>query len=346
METYKVTYRGGHPDLPKSKAGGVRLLLTPEAFVLNPTIGSEKFWKALTIPYADVNSVQIVARVVSTFESLAGGLNSRQLNQDNNIHIDYALGSGNRVLLRLEMLSGVTVMGQAKRCREFEDRLRALGITGKFKQAAAGRLSLDDRIPVVNQFKSVVDGSPYALTRDDDSDAEIYKAIGTQRSYRELCEAMIAVSSNLATNLLIDRLGAERVFETMRSYGAEGMLVRRGVEDDKAFERGLNNTATARGFHAILAAIGRREVVSADASAEMIAILKRQTFRNGIPAGLPPEMAVAHKTGTITKVHHDGGIVFATRPYVLVVLTRGFADEKSSDALIAGVSKLVYDTVK
>jgi len=138
METYKVTYRGGHPDLPKSKAGGVRLLLTPEAFVLNPTIGSEKFWKALTIPYADVNSVQIVARVVSTFESLAGGLNSRQLNQDNNIHIDYALGSGNRVLLRLEMLSGVTVMGQAKRCREFEDRLRALGITGKFKQAAAG----------------------------------------------------------------------------------------------------------------------------------------------------------------------------------------------------------------
>jgi len=215
-----------------------------------------------------------------------------------------------------------------------------------FKQAAAGRLSLDDRIPVVNQFKSVVDGSPYALTRDDDSDAEIYKAIGTQRSYRELCEAMIAVSSNLATNLLIDRLGAERVFETMRSYGAEGMLVRRGVEDDKAFERGLNNTATARGFHAILTAIGRREVVSADASAEMIAILKRQTFRNGIPAGLPPEMAVAHKTGTITKVHHDGGIVFATRPYVLVVLTRGFADEKSSDALIAGVSKLVYDTVK
>lgn len=215
-----------------------------------------------------------------------------------------------------------------------------------FKQAAAGRLSLDDRIPVVNQFKSVVDGSPYALTRDDDSDAEIYKAIGTQRSYRELCEAMIAVSSNLATNLLIDRLGAERVFETMRSYGAEGMLVRRGVEDDKAFERGLNNTATARGFHAILTAIGQREVVSADASAEMIAILKRQTFRDGIPAGLPPEMAVAHKTGTITKVHHDGGIVFATRPYVLVVLTRGFADEKSSDALIAGVSKLVYDTVK
>lgn len=215
-----------------------------------------------------------------------------------------------------------------------------------FRQAAAGTLSLDDRIPVVNAFRSVVDGSPYALAVSDDSDPAMYKAVGQERTYRELCDAMITVSSNLATNVLIDRLGADRVAATMSRYGAAGMVVRRGVEDGKAFAAGLNNTATARGYFAILTAIGRGEAVSPAASAEMVRILARQAFRRGIPAGLPAGIEVAHKTGTITRIHHDGGIVLAPRPYVLVVLTRGFDDEKTSDRLIAAISSAVYDAVK
>jgi beta-lactamase class A len=214
-----------------------------------------------------------------------------------------------------------------------------------FRRAAAGGLALDDRITVVNQFTSVADGSPYSLEIGDDSDADIYKAIGTERSYRELCEAMITISSNLATNVLIDRLGAARVMDTMREYGAGDMVVRRGVEDSKAFAQGLNNTATARGFHTILMAIARGEAVSASASAEMAGILARQTFRDGIPAGVPPGTTVAHKTGTITRIHHDGGIVMAPRPYVLVVLTRGFADEKASDAVVAAISRAIWEHV-
>ena len=212
-----------------------------------------------------------------------------------------------------------------------------------FDRTAAGHLALDDRIPVVNRFTSVVDGSPFTLSVGDDSDDEIYGAIGSERSYRQLCEAMITVSSNLATNLLIDRLGAERVAATMSRYGAAGMAVRRGVEDNKAFERGLNNTATADAFAAILLAIARRSAVSAAASDEMLAILQRQRFRGGIPAGVPPGIPVGNKTGTITRVHHDGAIVSAARPYVLVVLTRGFADEASSDAVIARISSVVYE---
>jgi beta-lactamase class A len=215
-----------------------------------------------------------------------------------------------------------------------------------FRQAAAGSLSLDARIPIVNQFRSVVDGSPYSLSIDDDSDADIYKAIGTERSYRELCEAMITVSSNLATNLLIDRLGAENVYRTMLQYGADGMRVRRGVEDGKAFQQGLNNTATARAFNTILLAIARGETVSAAASEEMQAILKRQKFNDAIPAGLPPGTVVGHKTGSITKVNHDGGIVYGPRPYVLVVLTRGIQDEKQSAALIAQVARVIHEGVR
>jgi beta-lactamase class A len=214
-----------------------------------------------------------------------------------------------------------------------------------FRQAAAGGLALDDRITVVNQFTSVADGTSYSLDIGDDSDGDIYKAIGTERSYRELCEAMITVSSNLATNVLIDRLGPARVMKTMRGYGAGGMVVRRGVEDNKAFAQGLNNTTTARGFYTILMAIARGEAVSAAASAEMIGILTRQKFRDGIPAGVPLGTTVAHKTGTITRIHHDGGIVMAPRPYVLVVLTRGFADEKTSDVVVAGISRAVWEHV-
>jgi len=115
-----------------------------------------------------------------------------------------------------------------------------------FRQAEAGRFALDDRIPVVNQFRSIVDGSPYTLGVSDDSEPDLYAALGQSRSYRELCELMITVSSNLATNILIDRLGAERVQETTLALGGEGMVVRRGVEDSKAFQAGLNNTTTAR----------------------------------------------------------------------------------------------------
>lgn len=139
LETYKVVYKGGHPDLPKAKVGEIRMVLTAEEFQFNPTIGSKSFWQPMQIPYRSVTDLAIVARQVSTAESLLGGLDSRQLNQDNNIHLSFVDGAGNRQLLRFEMLSGVTVMGQAKKCREFTDRLRNLGISDKFQQAATPR---------------------------------------------------------------------------------------------------------------------------------------------------------------------------------------------------------------
>lgn len=136
LETYKVVYKGGLADLPKAKSGEIRMQLMPTAFELHPTIGSKSYWNQLTIPYHDVKSLQIVARQQSTFESVLGGPNAKPLNDENNIHIEYA--SGDRlVLLRLEMLSGVTVSGQAKKCRELMDRLRTLGILDRFQPAPA-----------------------------------------------------------------------------------------------------------------------------------------------------------------------------------------------------------------
>jgi beta-lactamase class A len=73
----------------------------------------------------------------------------------------------------------------------------------------------------------------------------------------------------------------------------------------------------------------------------MIEILKRQTFNDGIPSGLPADTSVAHKTGTITGIHHDAAIVLGPRPYVLVVLVRGIRDQKISAKLMGDIARVI-----
>ena len=212
-----------------------------------------------------------------------------------------------------------------------------------YRQAEMKRLRLDDTVLVTNTFHSIVDGSPYQLSASEDSDGDVYKAIGRRMSYRRLIEASITVSSNLATNILIEKLGAENVQDAVDTLAEDsGMRVRRGVEDQKAFEKGLNNETTAEALMLLLERIALGQAVSPRASREMEAILKRQKFRDAIPAGVPPGVAVGHKTGNITRIHHDAAIVYARKPYVLVVLVRGIQDQKTSAALIASISRVAY----
>jgi len=211
-----------------------------------------------------------------------------------------------------------------------------------FRQAEAGTLKLDEPLSIRNEFHSIVDGSVYQLSVGDDSDKDVYARIGKTMTLRDLCEAMITVSSNFAANLLIERVGAENVRKTVARLGGDGMLVLRGVEDQKAFDKGMNNETTARALEVLLLAIAQGRAVSPSADAEMAAILKRQKFRDAIPAGVPDGVAVGHKTGTITKIHHDAAIVYGPRPYVLVVLVRGIQDQKVSGPLIASISRDVW----
>jgi len=214
-----------------------------------------------------------------------------------------------------------------------------------FRQAASGKLSLGQRIPVKNDFASIVDGSHYSLTPDSDSDQSLYTRAGQTETIRELMRMMITVSSNLATNLLIERVTPARVMDLMHTIGAEHIRVLRGVEDGKAFQQGLNNTTTARDLMIILRRIAERRAVSAKASDEMIKIMLDQKFNEGIPAGVPRNARVSHKTGSITRINHDAAIVYppGRKPYVLVVLTRGIEDEKLAHKLIADISRVVYE---
>jgi len=215
-----------------------------------------------------------------------------------------------------------------------------------FHQVKQGKLKLDDSITVKNEFHSLVDGSIYTLDPADDSEADLYKAVGQTRTLSQLCELMITVSSNFATNLLAEKVGVENIRATVHALHADGMNVLRGVEDNKAYEKGMNNTTTARGLLILLEAIAKGEAVDADSSRQMVEILARQKFNEAIPTGLPPGTRVAHKTGELTKIHHDAAIVYGPRPFVLVILVRGMAESKDSAALMADIARRIYQSAE
>jgi beta-lactamase class A len=213
-----------------------------------------------------------------------------------------------------------------------------------FRRANTGSFRMNQGLLMVNQFASLVDGSPYALDPGSDSDSTLYNRIGDRVPVDTLLRLMITRSSNFATNTLITLVGADQVTRTMRALGAQRIQVLRGVEDGKAFEKGLNNTTTARDLAIILRAIEEGKAAPPSATREMIGILLGQEFNEKIPAGLPSGTRVAHKTGEITAVSHDAAIVYPAgrKPYVLVVLTRGISDGAKSSKLIADLSSIVY----
>jgi len=214
-----------------------------------------------------------------------------------------------------------------------------------FRDRDAGTLTLDDSVPISNDFRSILDGSPYQLDKADDSDSTLYDLVGKKRTIRQLIELMETVSSNLATNLLIARVDAKRANATAHSLGADSILVLRGVEDGKAYQAGMNNTTTARDLGMLFTALAQYRAASPAACREMLEVLGRQHFTEGIPAGVPAGTRVEHKTGWIGGVvYHDAGIVrpAGRAPYVLVVLTGGVKDDSVAYALVRDISHQIY----
>lgn len=217
-----------------------------------------------------------------------------------------------------------------------------------FKQAKAKKFKLTDSILVKNEFKSIVDGSPFGLDISDDSADDMYKKIGQKMTIYDLTYQMIIVSSNLATNILIDLVDAKNVNATMRQLGAKDIQVLRGVEDSKAFRAGMNNAVTALDLMLIFEKIAQKKVIDKKADEAMVKILLDQKFNEIIPANLPKEVKVAHKTGSITGVQHDSGIVYLPdgRQYVLVLLSKKLTDTSAGVKALAEVSEMIYNYVK
>lgn len=216
-----------------------------------------------------------------------------------------------------------------------------------YKQSQEGKFSLEDSILVKTEFASIVDGSPYTMDIDEDSETVLYEQVGAKLPIRELMYQMITKSSNLATNILIELVDAKAVTSTMRELGAPDIEVLRGVEDLKAFDQGLNNSTTAYDLMKILEVIGMDKIINEEACDEMMTILFDQHFNEIIPAQLPSDVKVAHKTGSITGVQHDAGIIVLPNghKYVLVLLSKDLEDKDQGVETLALISKKVYNFV-
>jgi beta-lactamase class A len=216
-----------------------------------------------------------------------------------------------------------------------------------FKQANDGRFSLSDSIAIKNTFKSIVDGSEFSLDSAEDSEKKLYALISSKRTLDSLVYDMIIVSSNLATNIIIELVDAKKVTQSMRELGAKDILVLRGVEDDKAYTAGLINSTTPYDLMIIFEKIAHGQTVSREASDAMIKILLDQKFNTVIPAKLPANVKVAHKDGSFKGVQHDSGIVFLPdgRKYVLVIMSKDLKDDNAATAVMANVSEIIYKHV-
>jgi beta-lactamase class A len=219
-----------------------------------------------------------------------------------------------------------------------------LGVFAAFHQ---GRYVPEARLHIRNRFRSAFDGSAFRVQSERDADSEVQAAVGRTMRLSELARNMIIRSSNLATNLLLDLLGIEFLQRTLDDFQLKGIDLRRGVEDELSFENGINNCVTADGLVQLLRVIAEERAFSTELSRRMIDILHEQEFRSGIPAGLPAGARVAHKTGEISTIAHDAGVVYLPKrpPYIVAILTEWDPGTPGRSATIAAASYMVYEHV-
>src|SRR5688572_20887032 len=219
-------------------------------------------------------------------------------------------------------------------------------LLGVFRQVDRGEVSLEAPVHVRNRFTSIVNQEPFMLDLGRDADPDVYGHLGKTLTVRELSYWMITKSSNLATNLLVDVVGIPTIQQALDELEIDGIKILRGVEDQAAFDAGLNNEVTGNGLLKLLRLIAEGRAYSQHACDEMLKIMLDQQYRSGIPAGLPKAARVAHKTGNISTVHHDAGIVYleSRKPYVLVILTQ-FTPEQGRGTAVADVSRDIFNTL-
>nr|WP_246401713.1 serine hydrolase [Gluconacetobacter dulcium] len=209
-----------------------------------------------------------------------------------------------------------------------------------------GTLKQDETIVVHNRFHSLVGPGSFALDQKEDSYDPLYAEVGRPVTVRELLRVMIQYSSNLATNLMVERLGVIQIRGVVAQQGLDGITFGRMIEDFDADAKGIRNRVTARGLGGFLQKLDRGAIIGPAESRAMIGIMLGQTFNDIIPPGLPADTQVAHKTGWVNGVRNDAAIVFLPNGthYILVELSCGLPDEAAGIKVLNAISRTVFLT--
>ena len=167
---------------------------------------------------------------------------------------------------------------------------------------------------------------------------------GSTFTLEELAGYMISDSDNTATNLLIDRLGMDAVNTEADKIGLDQTVLERKMMDEDAMAAGQENYTSAEDVATVLRLVAEGRLINQQYSDMAKGYLLAQSDVDGLLDGVPEGVDVAHKTGTLTNVEHDGGIVYADEPYVIVVMTEGVPNDEAT-TLIGDVSAAVYEAM-
>jgi beta-lactamase class A len=253
---------------------------------------------------------------------------------------EIAAASGARFgIVFRDLTTGETIRIGADRVMHAASTMKTPVMLEVLRRVDAGTLKWTDELPVRNEFRSLVDGTPFSIGLEPETDGPTMAYLGKSAPLGFLVREMIVRSSNLAANVVLSRVGPASVQAFTDELGAQTVKVRRCVEDSKAFDEGLNNETDAKGMAAVMEACVRTTRLSPAARAKAWEILTAQTFNDQIPAGLHPQSGavVAHKTGSISSVQHDAAVVRLPdgREYVLVLLANDFgANEEGRKRVI------------
>ena len=212
------------------------------------------------------------------------------------------------------------------------------------RQVEGGVLDLDEPVHVHPRFSSAAGEGAYELNADNDNDHEPWDRSGSDVPIGWLLERAIVASSNLATNLLIERVGLAAVNEVYALAGATRSRLRRGIQDTAASAAGLHNTATAGDLAAVVRGLLGGQLLGPDATCDIEGLLAAGEWNDAIPAGLPPNTYVAHKPGWTGECCHDVGVVrpAGEAPLVLAVFTTTRLPEQAAHAVVAAASGIVW----
>ena len=200
------------------------------------------------------------------------------------------------------------------------------------KQTAAGIINLETSLVVTNDVRVGGAGILHELRPD------------ITMTVRELVTLMIVLSDNTATNMLIDLIGMDVVNATMTDLGLKSTVLRRKMMDFDAARAGYENSNCASDVALLFGIIENRLNLPLEYGTMMLDILKRQQVRDKLPFHLPKEIVLANKTGTLTGVEHDGGIlILPSGTYIIAILTADLEANYHGLQMVASIGKVIYD---
>jgi beta-lactamase class A len=223
--------------------------------------------------------------------------------------------------------------------------MKAAVLAAAYRLAEAGALDLDAELAVHDEFDSAApDGNRFAMKHSYDNDDAVWAKLGGTAPLRWLLRRMIIRSSNLATNLVLERVGFAAVAHAWRDAGATVAVTVRGIEDYAAERAGLSNIVTAADLARLLSAIAGGGIAGRASCDEMMSVLLAQECGEDLAAGLPPGTRIAHKNGWVDGIRHGVGVVLPddAPAYVIAVCTTSELPDAEACALVSAVSAAAW----